>query len=159
MPAEFRGRRRTLLLQPGRYTELFFLDEATAFAAGHRPCAECRRADYRRFGELWRAVHPADHGADAIDRTLHAERWVEGRPRRHPALYSDLPDATIVVFDDAPWVVSGGQLMRWTAGGYRERRPRPTRGRASVLTPPSLRALLATGWGGDVPLLHPSSTS
>src|SRR5262245_18029490 len=60
---EFRGRRRTALMQPGRYTELFFLDEATALEAGHRPCAECRRDDYVRFGELWRQMHPPVSGA------------------------------------------------------------------------------------------------
>src|SRR5262249_49569682 len=70
---EFRGRRRTRLLQPGRYTELFFLDEATAFAAGHRPCAECRREDYVRFQELWRGLGLRPANADAMDERLHAE--------------------------------------------------------------------------------------
>jgi hypothetical protein len=68
---EFRGWRRSPLLQPGRFTELFFLDEATAFAAGHRPCALCRRADYARLTEAWRSLHPGQHGADAIDARLH----------------------------------------------------------------------------------------
>ena len=63
----FRGWHREPLLQPGRFTELFFLDEATAFAAGHRPCALCRREDYVRFGEIWRELHPDQVGADAID--------------------------------------------------------------------------------------------
>ena len=71
---EFRGWRRTPLMMPGRYTELFFLDEATAFAAGHRPCALCRYADYRRFGDFWTERHPGQRGADAIDAQLHAER-------------------------------------------------------------------------------------
>jgi hypothetical protein len=62
------------LLQPGRFTELFFLDEATAFAAGHRPCALCRREDYVRFTTIWRSMHPAQVGADAMDAQLHAER-------------------------------------------------------------------------------------
>jgi len=64
---QFRGRHRSPLLQPGRFTELFFLDDATAFAAGHRPCALCRRADYVHFVERWRELHPRDSGADAID--------------------------------------------------------------------------------------------
>jgi hypothetical protein len=91
---EFRGRRRERLLQPGRYTELFFLDEATAFAAGHRPCAECRREDYVRFGELWRELHPGHVGADAMDEQLHSER-VDPRTRRqrhHEAVPIELPD-------------------------------------------------------------------
>lgn len=154
---EFRGRRRTPLVQPGRYTGLFFLDEATAFAAGHRPCAECRRADYVRFGALWRSVHPADRSADAIDLTLHAERWVDGGQRRYTAPYGELPDATVVIIDEQPWLVLGDALLRWTPGGYRERRVRPARGPATVLTPPSLRAVLSAGWAGDVPLLHPSA--
>ena len=81
---EFRGRRRGRLMQPGRYTELFFLDEATAFAAGHRPCAECRREDYVRFQAIWRELHAGPAGADAIDARLHAERLVPGtRAQRH----------------------------------------------------------------------------
>ena len=153
---EFRGRRRTPLAQPGRYTELFFLDEATAFAAGHRPCAECRRADYVRFGELWRAVHPGDRSADAIDRTLHAQRWAGGRPRRYTGSYGDLPDATFVLVDEQPWLARGGELLRWTPGGYTDHQPGP-RGNAVVLTPPSLRAVIDAGWSSDLPLLHPSA--
>ncbi|HEY4659706.1 MAG TPA: hypothetical protein VIH11_09370, partial [Gemmatimonadaceae bacterium] len=71
---EFRGWKREPLLQPGRFTELFFLDEATAFAAGHRPCALCRREDYNRFSAIWREHHPGQVGADAIDAQLHSER-------------------------------------------------------------------------------------
>src|SRR5215218_9616232 len=71
---EFRGWRRRPLLQPGRFTELFFLDEATAFAAGHRPCALCRREDYTRFSEIWGGIHPGQAGADAMDAQLHDER-------------------------------------------------------------------------------------
>ena len=71
---EFRGRHRAALMAPGRYTELFFLDEATALAAGHRPCAECRRADYNRLTQIWNTLHPEQAGADAIDGQLHGER-------------------------------------------------------------------------------------
>ena len=78
---EFRGWRREQLLQPGRFTELFFLDEATAFAAGHRPCALCRREDYREFVTLWHKLHSDDEpGAEAIDARLHTER-IEPRSR------------------------------------------------------------------------------
>src|SRR6187401_1669821 len=79
---EFRGRRRWPLQRPGRFTELYFLDEATAFAAGHRPCAECRRSDYERFQEVWRDGHAgASSRADDMDLVLHAER-VDGTGRR-----------------------------------------------------------------------------
>jgi hypothetical protein len=149
---EFRGRRRASLMQPGRYTELFFLDEATAFAAGHRPCAECRRADYERFRSLLGLER-----ADAIDQRLHAER-LDGTGRRvHRATVADLPDGAFVLRDHEPWLVRGGELLRWTPSGYADREPRPTRGRVDVLTPPSLVSVLRAGWEGAVPLLHPSA--
>ena len=87
LPAEFRGWHRGPLLQPGRFTELFFLDGATAFAAGHRPCALCRSADFRRFVDLWRSHHPDEAKVDAIDRRLHTERLDDTRrgPRTHAA--------------------------------------------------------------------------
>jgi hypothetical protein len=149
---EFRGRRRASLMQPGRYTELFFLDEATAFAAGHRPCAECRRADYERFRSLLGLER-----VDAIDERLHAER-LDGTGRRvHRATVADLPDGAFVLRDREPWLVRGGELLRWTPSGYADREPRPTRGRVDVLTPPSLVSVLRAGWEGAVPLLHPSA--
>jgi hypothetical protein len=77
---EFRGRARGPLLRPGRYTELFFLDEATALAAGHRPCALCRREDYDRLVGIWSGLHPNHAGADAIDAQLH--RAPTGAPAR-----------------------------------------------------------------------------
>src|SRR4051812_41797670 len=89
---EFKGWHRSPLLHPGRFTELFFLDEATAFAAGHRPCALCRRADYDRFSEIWQRLHPGQVGADAMDEQLHRER-VEARAQRHyEAPLQGLPD-------------------------------------------------------------------
>jgi hypothetical protein len=156
---EFRGRRRAPLLRPGRYTELFFLDEATAFAAGHRPCAECRREDYRRFVVLWRELHPADAGADAIDARLHAERVdpATRAQRRHEARLDDLPDGAFVLEDGLPRLVLGRALLAWTPGGYAARVPRSRRGAATVLTPPSLVAVLHAGWEPAVPLLHPSA--
>jgi hypothetical protein len=148
---EFKGRRRARLLQPGRYTELFFLDEATAFAAGHRPCAECRRDDYDLFVAL------VGLRADAIDERLHAERIDAPRTRRlHQAPLRGLPDGAFVLEDGEPWLVRADELLRWTAAGYAERRRRPG-GRAVLITPPSLVDVLRTGWRGSVPLLHPSA--
>jgi hypothetical protein len=154
----FRDGHRSPLLQPGRFTELFFLDEATAFAAGHRPCALCRSADFRRFLELWTADHPGETKVDAVDRRLHTERLDEGRRgrRTHRAAYTELPDGAMVVIDREPWLVLGPELRRWTFGGYGETVARPD-GMAEVLTPPSLLNVLAAGWSGDVPLLHPSA--
>lgn len=154
----FRDWRRSPLLQPGRFTELFFLDEATALAAGHRPCALCRSADFRRFVALWSAQHPSETRVDAIDRRLHEERLAEGRhaPRTHRSAYADLPDGAMVVLDRQAWLVRGPKLLRWTSAGYTDRAPRPA-GDAEVLTPPGLVAVLAAGWSGAVPLLHPSA--
>jgi hypothetical protein len=155
---EFRGRRRGPLLQPGCYTELFFLDEATAFAAGHRPCALCRREDYVRFGELWAGLHPGERGADAIDARLHRERLDDTRARRlHGADLDDLPDGAFVLADGVPLLVRGTQLLRWTPAGYRDPAPRPPRATMKSITPRSLVAILRAGWSGDVPLLHPSA--
>ena len=146
---EFRGWHRSPLMQPGRFTELFFLDEATAFAAGHRPCALCRRADYDRAMAIWGRV-----GADAIDARLHDER-LEGRRRRLQLGQRDLPDGAFVLRDGEPWLVRGGELLRWTSAGYAERVARSSEG--ALLTPPSLVELLRRGWRGAVPLLHPSA--
>ena len=148
---EFKGWKRTPLLQPGRFTELFFLDEATAFAAGHRPCALCRREDYDRFVALVGAR------ADEIDERLHGERLDASRRRRlHRARLADLPDGAFVLERDEPWLVLGDELRRWTPSGYAERRPR-TGGDAVLITPPSLVEVLRSGWQGSVPLLHPSA--
>jgi hypothetical protein len=154
----FRGWRRTKLLQPGRFTELFFLDEATAFAAGHRPCALCRREDYVRFGELWRGLHPGDSGADAVDGRLHAERVDPGRKGRrlHAAHLDGLPDGSFVLEEGEAHLVLGESLLCWTPAGYRERRARHG-GPATLITPPSLVEVLRQGWSGAVPLLHPSA--
>jgi hypothetical protein len=152
----FGDRHRGPLMQPGRYTELFFLDEATALAAGHRPCAECRRPDHDRFAALLGAG-----GADAIDARLHAERLVPGGHERrlHDAAYAELPDGAFVLAGGAPWLVLGAELLRWSAAGYEERRPRPRRGSACVITPPALLAWLRAGGEPLVPRLHPSASS
>ncbi len=151
---EFRGWERGPLLQPGKFTELFFLDEATGFAAGHRPCALCRREDYVRFGELF----PGPSGADAMDAQLHAERVdATTRERRlHDARLEDLPDGAFVLEAGDPWLVLGDELLRWTPAGYADRRPRP-RGPATMITPPSLAEVLSADWEGAVPLLHPTA--
>jgi hypothetical protein len=146
---QFRGWHRGPLMQPGRFTELFFLDEATALAAGHRPCALCRREDYNRFIEIAGA-----RSADELDARLHEERLDE---RARTAPIASLPDAAFVLRDDEPWLVLGDALVRWTPGGYTDRVARPGRATATVITPPSLLEVLRAGWRGVVPLLHPSA--
>ena len=118
---EFRGWHRGPLMQPGRFTELFFLDDATAFAAGHRPCALCRREDYRRLAELWPSLHGLRGTADAIDAELHGERLDGARRRLHRVGSEPLPDGACVVLDGAAWMISAGALRRWTPAGYRGR--------------------------------------
>jgi hypothetical protein len=158
---EFRGRRRSPLMAPGRYTELFFLDDATALAAGHRPCAECRRADYHHLAALWSQLHADQRGADAIDAQLHAERLLGGRRERrvHEAQLSQLPDGAFLLRDGQPYLVLGSHLLQWSPRGYLARRRRPARARVSVITPPSLLALLRSDWTGLVPLVHPSAAA
>jgi hypothetical protein len=144
---EFRGRYRPGgPMAPNRYTGLFFLDDATALAAGHRPCAECRHADYRSFLALTGAA-----GADALDERLHAERG-----RLHESALDDLPDGAFVALDEEAWLVLGSELFRWTPGGYSERRPSFSGG-VSVVTAPTSVGVLASGWRGTEPLVHQSS--
>jgi hypothetical protein len=146
-------------MAPGRYTELFFLDDATALAAGHRPCAECRRADYNRLVEIWSELHPGRPGADAIDRQLHSERLVAhtGQRRLHELPYAQLPDGAFVLHHGVPCLVMAQRLMPWSPGGYHPRLRRPTRGLATLITPPSLLAMLERDWTPLVPLLHPTA--
>jgi hypothetical protein len=153
----FRGWHRHPLMAPGRFTELFFLDEATAFAAGHRPCALCRREDYNRLTSLWDKLHPGPHGADAIDAQLHDERLDGRRQRHHHAQLAELPDGAFVLDAGGPWLVRGRELLEWTPTGYATRRPRPRRADVELITPPSLVEVLRGGWQGVVPLLHPSA--
>lgn len=151
----FRGRRHPLMA-PGRYTGLFFLDEATAWAAGHRPCAECRHADWRRFGDLWAQHIGPDRRAEAIDARLHAERLdpSTGRARIHPHHDADLPDGAFLIIASQPHLVLGDQILRWTPAGYLDPRPRPT-GAVQVITPPSLLTVLRHGWASEVlPWVH-----
>jgi hypothetical protein len=158
---EFRGWHRAPLLQPGRFTELFFLDEATAFAAGHRPCRLCRYEDYQAFVAAWASSRRgAPTNADAIDAVLHEERWDAGRKRQrlHPVELDDLPDGAFVVGPDGDaWLVLGSQLLRWTPNGYGDRVRRRAGVRGSMITPPSLARTLATDRRPLVPFLHPSA--
>jgi hypothetical protein len=158
---EFRGWHREPLLQPGRFTELFFLDEATALAAGHRPCALCRRADYDLLVEVWASLHEDQRGADAIDAQLHRERITPGSGERnlHAAPFDELPNGTFVLERGEPWLVLGDELLHWAPRGYGDTRQRPRRTDARVVTPPSLVELLRHNREPLVPLLHPSATA
>jgi hypothetical protein len=144
---EFRGRWQEQW-QPHHFTWLYFHDEAVSFAAGHRPCAECRRESYNAYRAAWAEGLGADvPSATAINKRLHAERIMQGTHRRrlHPASWPDLPDGAFVL-RDCPAVVVGSHLAEWTVAGYGARDRRPRQGTATVITPPSTVAALRAGY-------------
>lgn len=137
----FKGRRRPLM-QPGRYTEVFFLDEATAYAAGHRPCAECRRAAYDLFSGLW-SRHHGDTGAEAIDRALHAAR-LDGKARRLVTLpAAQVPPGAMILRDGQARVRTPDGWFDWYPEGYR--RGLVPAGSVALLTPLPVALLMARG--------------
>jgi hypothetical protein len=139
--------------QPGRWTPLFFWDEAVAIAAGHRPCALCRRRDFDTWLDAWASAFGERPRVDPMDRRLHDDR-VDGRAqRRHAMAWRELPAGAFVAVDDAPALVLDDRLVPWSAAGYGPASNRPTRGDATVLTPRSTVAVLANGYR---PLIHPT---
>jgi hypothetical protein len=151
---DFKGRHRDVW---GRfYTELFFLDEPTALAAGHRPCFECRRSDAQAFAEKWRQAGKLrmKPGADDMDDVLHSER-LHGRDKRpHRRLIDSLPDGAFIALEEGAFAVRGDALLRWTPEGYAARKKRPGGVTVDVLTPPSILCVLSAGYE---PHWHPSA--
>lgn len=145
-------------MAPGQYTELFFLDEATALAAGHRPCAECRHARFLDFCAAWGRSHPGSlkqrPTADEIDGRLHAERVATDRTKgTFRAALHELPNGVFVTLDELEpqaYLVWGNYLFRWSPAGYVEPVPRPESGSAVVLTPPSTAAAIRVGYAPEV---------
>ncbi len=157
---EFKGRKRSVM-SPGLYTELFFLDEATSFSAGHRPCFECRRADALRFKSFWLSGNP-EYGFDdrtsinEIDTIIHVQRMDrKGGKVTYEAALADLPTGTFVVHEGRPWLVRDGLLFPWSPFGYGPGMTLPDVGRAVVLTPRSVVNAIRSGYlpgvGGSVP--------
>ncbi|HZC72041.1 MAG TPA: hypothetical protein VE442_15215 [Jatrophihabitans sp.] len=135
--------------QPHHYTHLYFHDEAVSFAAGHRPCAECRRADYNAFRAAWAQGLDADlPRAKEMDRVLHAQRLVRGTHRRrlHRRSWRSLPSAAFVLLQDGPARVRHDTVLPWTTSGYAEPRARPQRGDVEVITPPASLAAFEAGY-------------
>jgi len=153
---EFKGRRRQQWA-PGRLTELFFLDEATGLAAGHRPCGECRYRDYQAFKDAWAAAHGGERpGVQAIDARLHADRLTgPGVRRTYQAPVAELPDGAMVEVEGAPFLLHDGRLMAWTPGGYRSRPAPVPPGEVTVITPRATVAVLAAGYR---PVIHASAS-
>jgi hypothetical protein len=170
---EFKGRRRRQWV-PGRITELYFLDEATGLAAGHRPCGECRYRDYQAFKRAWQAAFPRQAaGAPAIDDRLHADRLAgtgtrlgdlgtrlvgAGTRRTYRADLTALPDGVMIeTRDGRPWLLHDGELLAWSPGGYTAREPAAHKEEeVTVITPRATVAVLAAGYR---PVLHPTATS
>jgi hypothetical protein len=151
---DFKGRQRDVW---GRYyTELFFLDEVTALAAGHRPCFECRRKDAEAFTGAWQQAFKLLRRprADEMDLVLHAER-LDGRAKqRHRRNIDGLPDGVFVAREQGAWAVRGKTLLRWTPKRYDTRKRRPRGTMVDVLTPPAIVGALAAGYR---PRWHPSA--
>ena len=149
---DFKGRKRSIMT-PGQYTELFFLDEATALAAGHRPCAECQRERFNRFRETWAKANPEMSGtprpaATTLDAFLHQER-IETSSQAHRFCNSieNLPDGIFVTDDEqTAYLVLRNQLLRWSPAGYEHPAVRTTRYPARVLTPASVVRTLVAGY-------------
>ena len=161
---QFNGRKRQLMA-PGQYTELFFLDEATGLAAGHRPCGECQKARYLHFKQCWVAGNPAlaespEPSAEGMDNALHADRLDgRGRPSRqrtHVSALGDLPAGVMVVLpgDENPMLVTPGGLRRWTVAWYGPPVVTPADTTVTVLTPSSVVRAIAAGF---TPGFHPSA--
>jgi hypothetical protein len=156
---DWNGTRRDPM-PPGCWTALFFLDEATALAAGHRPCAYCRRADFVAYAQAWRAARELEHRplAAEMDATLHSERVVSHTRRQitHRSPAHVLPDGVMVRNGDTVGLVMAGQFVPWSLSGYGTPRPLVGAGHVEVLTPRSSVAAIAAGYR---PLVHPSAVS
>ena len=149
---EFKGRRRAIM-QPGHYTELFFLDEATALAAGHRPCAECQRDRFNLFREFWAKGNPGLAGsarptAALIDTALHQERTATGLDRLGSTASLDkLPDGTFITNDEKnAYLALNHRFLQWTPAGYIESAVEIVKSPVRILTPPSIIRALAAGY-------------
>ncbi|HKU58485.1 MAG TPA: hypothetical protein VJP39_02670 [Gaiellaceae bacterium] len=130
--------------KPRGFTWLYFHDEAVAFAAGHRPCGECRRASYNAYRDAW----GGNPSATDMNKQLHAERIFRGTHRRqlHAVAWRELPDGAFVLVDESPFLVHGDELVEWTTAGYGASRARPRGGTAQAITPPSTLAVLRNGY-------------
>lgn len=148
---EFKGRRRKIMA-PGLYTELFFMDEATAFAAGHRPCFECRRVDYNKFKTAWLKGNPEYKFTDKtsihyIDDILHDERMnKDGLKKTHTENNSNLPDGTFVLAGNEPYLIFNKKMHLWTPSGYTKEKLFTSSGKSNVLTPASVVNAFRAGY-------------
>ncbi|MEO8629537.1 MAG: hypothetical protein ABI612_15765 [Betaproteobacteria bacterium] len=147
---DFHGRNRNPLMRPHRYSELFFLDEATAFAAGHRPCGECRRADYVRFKAAWLTVTGVDW--KDVDKRLHAERATALKQKRtYRAEVRELPSGVMFLVGGGPRLKWRDAVLRWSPTGYSLANDAIDAATlVDVLTPASVVEVIASGFAVQV---------
>lgn len=152
---EFKGRQRTVMTA-GRWTELFFLDEATAFAAGHRPCFECRREDAKRFKSCWIQGNPhynfsMSTSIHEIDAIIHRERITREKEKvMHERLSSAIPDGVFTFVNEDPYLFSKGKLHRWTPFGYEDSIAVPEASMLTILTPDSIVNAFRAGYAPQI---------
>ncbi|GAB4512495.1 MAG: hypothetical protein OHK0046_12120 [Anaerolineae bacterium] len=146
----YKGRWRPVM-SPGQYTELFFLDEATALAAGHRPCAQCQYTRFMEFKTLWAVAHSLDAEkvrVDDIDTQLHAERTTPHKPQVN---IETLPEGVFILWEEGPHLIQGDVLLPWQPEGYGPSVARPRDTNVTLLTPPSIVNVIRAGFR---PIIH-----
>jgi hypothetical protein len=159
---DYKGVHR-VVFSPHTWTELFFLDEATAFAAGHRPCSFCRHTRFDEFKTAWGAANHPEVAARAlrvaqIDAQLHAERALRGGGKvTWTESYGKLPPGTFIALDGAPCLIWNGAPWPWTHAGYHPARSAP--GAAAMVTVLTPRSIVAAFRCGLTPQVHASATN
>jgi hypothetical protein len=152
---EFKGRKRKVM-SPERYTELFFLDEATAFAAGHRPCCECRRDDFDKFKSLWLAGNPEYNfdkktSIQKIDDVLHGERINKHKSKvTFEENFHNIPNGTFILYNENPFLVMNNQMFLWTPFGYAKEISLPKTNKLIILTPKSVVNTFNAGYSPQI---------
>ncbi len=151
---DFKGRSREIM--GDGYTELFFLDEPTALASGHRPCFECRREDAKTFAQAfpWSGQAQGTSSTAAMDKVLHGDRLDRRKQRHFQARLADLPDCTFVEIDGVPCALLDRRLIAWTEEGYKPAALKTPESEVTVLTPKCICETLANGYR---PHWHPSA--
>ena len=156
---QFKGRHREVMAK-GRYTELFFLDEATAFSAGHRPCAECRREAYNLFKAYWLKGNPelgfnTKTPIGKIDEIIHQERIGKDKEKlTHKEPLSALPDGAFILLQEITYIKKGNHLYNWSPAGYSAPEPLPKIGEVDVLTPRSIVNAFRVGYVPQMALMY-----
>ncbi len=150
--------RKRKVMTPHLYTELFFFDEASAFAAGHRPCAKCRRERFNEFKELWIKTNLKSVNEkiriEKVDGIIHSERIKEGKKVTYKAKLKELPTGTFFSFNDEAYLISLGKIFLWSFAGYKPETSKIFPGEVDVLTPKSFVKIFEEGF---TPVIYKSA--